>query len=302
MTAAKSTSQQTLTTAASARARVRPRTFSQGRAATAPAARRAPGRACSWDGGVAARSCTASVCNSTCEATRANCVKPNASLPDDGCESAATCGLPCTCSYVVVSAVADTQLRQDHPTFNYGASYAIWADQGASDSKTSLVRFDLGTIPTGASIVSAFLHIFVSDNDSGDVYTLHRVLEAWDEGDGGFAGAVVAGATWNQRQGGVPWTDRDGGCGPEGSCTADAGGSFKPNSTWTWFMPSVDSTWVHNWHNGTYVNYGLAIRSVIAGDDGVHFASKDAPDAGDFAGAGAYIDAGPRLEVWFVVP
>lgn len=103
-----------------------------------------------------------------------------------------------------VSGVADTQLRQDLPTTNYGTATVLGVDGDEDNnsatpsvSRQTLVRFDdlfgsgPGQVPADRDIVRARLVIdlnaAVSSAADGAGLTAHRMLAPWSE----------AGATWN---------------------------------------------------------------------------------------------------------
>ena len=150
--------------------------------------------------------------------------------------------------------VLDTYLRQDEPTYNYGAEERFCTDSGGDDRR-ALLRFDLGTI-NAPPITKATLHIVTDGGDSGqspDVHLAYQVLEAWYEG--GSAG-VAGVASWNESQAGVSWTTA--GVGPGSRADAPVG-SYTPITSETRYDVDIDPALVNGWIVDPDSNHGLAI-------------------------------------------
>ena len=85
---------------------------------------------------------------------------------------------------------SDTRLNANSANNNYGNNNTIRAD---SPRDWSLFRWTLSGIPSGATITSVNVDLFVSR--VGGVFQLHQLLRDWDEGT----------ATWNRPAAGQTW-------------------------------------------------------------------------------------------------
>jgi len=111
----------------------------------------------------------------------------------------------------------DTTIRKDTATFNYGiSSYAMINATGAAQAR-GLIKFDLSSIPSNATISSATLTLYCSsEQTTADVTAkIHRSLVAYFEGakDGAAPDGGQDGSTWNLRNanGSVAWVGGAGG-------------------------------------------------------------------------------------------
>ena len=93
----------------------------------------------------------------------------------------------------------DTQLRSAFPDTNYGTSVGMYisCNAGGTTWYRILIQFDLTGIPSGSTITTATLSLYLADRDGTATYAMNRVLAAaaWTE----------AGATWNTRDGTNAW-------------------------------------------------------------------------------------------------
>lgn len=107
------------------------------------------------------------------------------------------------------TAVNDVTLIEDFPgapARANGAASAMYVGQTQRDGyRRGLIRFDIASIPAGATIQSATLslHLVRTRPDEGDL-TLHKALNSWGEGaSSGFGGGGVDAApndaTWTYR-------------------------------------------------------------------------------------------------------
>jgi hypothetical protein len=107
--------------------------------------------------------------------------------------------VPDVSGYVILYSIGDTAVQQDRPNYNpsYGQTMSVRNRYGAGGSDgwewDSLVRFDLSSIPIGASVTSATLFIYYCDwddtNPQGRPLTTHRITGDWEEQT----------VTWNTR-------------------------------------------------------------------------------------------------------
>ncbi|HUS65798.1 MAG TPA: DNRLRE domain-containing protein [Kofleriaceae bacterium] len=170
-------------------------------------------------------------------------------------------------------AVLDTYLRNDEPTYNYGAEERFCTDSGGDDRR-ALLRFDLAAV--GApTITEATLHIVTDGGDSGqspDVHLVYQVLEPWYEG--GNAGEVGV-ASWFEAQAGVSWTTD--GAGPGSRADAPVG-SYTPITSETRYDVAIDPALVNAWLLEPDSNHGLAIVNG-GGDATCYYSAEQAEPA-----------------------
>jgi hypothetical protein len=166
--------------------------------------------------------------------------------------------------------IVDTYLRMTAPSFNYGASDRMCVD--ATDDRKVLLRVDVSTIPGGAEVVGASLHLWTglaASDGSVATYSAHAMLESWDEGD---ASAAPSTASYDERAAGTAWTAAGAGI---GSRAGSAIGSFVPAAVDTEYRIDLDPAAVQGWIEDEGSNFGVAI--VTASGDGACF------DATEFA-------------------
>jgi len=169
--------------------------------------------------------------------------------------------------------VVDTYLRFNNPTFNYGAAERMCADT-TDDDRRILLRIDVSSLPAGASVVSADLHLWTGTltNDlSTQTYSVHRMLESWSEGG---QNAAAGAASWNERAASTPWTVSGAGTGSRDDAVI---GSFVPTAIDTEYTVPLDPELIAGWLADSESNFGIII--VAAGADGACFASTEFPTA-----------------------
>lgn len=184
------------------------------------------------------------------------------------------------------SDMVDNFLRLTKPTFNYGVSQRLCADT-TTDDRRILLRIDVSSIPAGAEVVGANLHIWTgtSTNDlSPETFSIYRMLESWNEGSKDAAEGV---ASWNERKSGTAWTVAGAG---NGSRDDVAVGSFVPAALDTEYIVPLDPALISGWVSDVDSNNGIQI--LAAGSNGACFASSE------FATASRH----PSLSVSWVAP
>jgi len=89
---------------------------------------------------------------------------------------------PSTGSTFSFTPVADTYTNQASPDSAYGSSTSFSVVGGSTSAKQAFLRFDVTGLPTGASVSSAKLRLFVT-NDSTSGGLFHQVTNTtWAEG------------------------------------------------------------------------------------------------------------------------
>jgi hypothetical protein len=147
---------------------------------------------------------------------------------------------------------ADTQLDLANPDFNYGGSIEFNCD--SNTLITGLVRFDLDSIPPGATVLSATLELWTGTDPLSDgTIELHRVLEDWREGN---QDGATGDSSWNQRQPGVDWDVA--GAYPPLSSTAGIEASLATSAADTPYSFALSPALVQGWVDAPASNNGLA--------------------------------------------
>ena len=169
---------------------------------------------------------------------------------------------------------ADTFLRFNNPTLNYGDTQRLCADTTADDRRI-LLRADLSSLPPGAEVLAAELHIWTGSNTndlSTQTLSLYRLLEGWNEGNQDAAAGV---ASWNERTAGTAWTVAGAGVGSRDDV---ASGSLAPAALDTEYVVALPPDLVAGWLADPASNFGLVM--VAAGSDGACFNSREAAATG----------------------
>ncbi|MBI5292462.1 MAG: DNRLRE domain-containing protein, partial [Chloroflexi bacterium] len=132
---------------------------------------------------------------------------------------------------------------------------------------SSLLRFDLSGIPANATITSATLSLWLTDDfsDNAGAFNVYRVKRAWTE-DGATWNAAAAGSNWNT-PGLDLTTDAEGAAIASRVMTASAANGEKQ---WT-----LDAAKVQEWVSGALANNGLLLRAGVEQNDQYRFASSD---------------------------
>jgi hypothetical protein len=142
----------------------------------------------------------------------------------------------------------DTHISQWQPTNNYGGNVTMLARQGYV--RSMLVRFDVSSIPAGATIQQATLSLYaLSRSNAGNLTVdLYEVKRPWAEGQ----------ATWNLARTGQPWALP--GCGqPESDLAATPASSQFVNAVDTWFNWEVTDL-VQLWVANPASNQGMILK------------------------------------------
>ncbi len=148
---------------------------------------------------------------------------------------------------VIIKAYADASIRSDYGLTNYGSYTYLWVG-GDSYIARALVRFNLSSIPSGASIISAELKLTLWKAPSCSVEVrAHRILEDWLEDH----------VTWLNRGVVVSWTNFGGDYSStvEGSFTVSSSASDGDEFT----MDVTD--YVRNVVSGNVPDYGLILEA-----------------------------------------
>jgi len=173
------------------------------------------------------------------------------------------------------SAGSDTYIRTGSVTYNYGASTELHIHS----TYTSLIAFDISSLPASATITSANVSLYCTGNFSLDnelVGSAYRALTQWYEGakDGAEPDAEQDGSTWNLRNanGSVQWVDNTAGGKSGGDYASSATDTESLTTVSTWYSWNITDD-VKAWHGETATNYGVWIlgnntyRKIMASSD-----------------------------------
>jgi uncharacterized repeat protein (TIGR01451 family) len=146
---------------------------------------------------------------------------------------------------------ADTFIEEDDQTAdNGGADPLLTRPQPVGSINRALYRFDLSSLPAGATVTNARLFLTSRNSRSDHLANLHRVTSSWTEV-----------ANWT-----TPWAS------PGGDFDAAVLGTFVPNQS----RQAVNVTpVVQGWVAGTFANHGFLLdpNGSDAGD--AQWASRD---------------------------
>jgi hypothetical protein len=208
---------------------------------------------------------------------------------------------------VTLSAVADTSLFENHPDSNLGGTTLVAGTNQQFSRSRALFRFDLGALPSGATITEVHVTLNVTrrpdpDQHGGPVdsdFSLFPLLVDWGEGSGGEvtgSNAQPGDATWNERQfnsnswgvpGGLAGVDYAG----NPSATTSVGGI----GTYVWGSSTELVADAQGWLDDPSTNFGFILISQNEGTAGTgrRFASDEQQGGGT---------SSPQLELVYSVP
>jgi hypothetical protein len=159
------------------------------------------------------------------------------------------------------SGTVDTYIDQFTPAGSFGTLDRLevrWYDPGTglTEHMNTLLRFDLSSIPTGATVTSAKLTLYstrAAANDASDVVTLDKVVSAWNDTN-----------TWSM---GVPATA------PSGvTCPGVAGYTLAPSPPEIYVITGMDAL-VQGWIRTPAGNFGLMLSTGM--NLNIRFASSE---------------------------
>lgn len=174
----------------------------------------------------------------------------------------------------------DTHISDAAPTTNYGTSDEIVVGELATVVQTnrSLIKFDLSSIPSGATISSAVLSLWTKTDYATDnsTFKVHRVKRNW----------VEAQATWNIYSTGNNWGTAGADHADDFDSTEHASRAFSATETidaeTQFTFDATGLTELKKMIDGTYTNYGWIVRGLIpeTANAGYTFHSSSGTTAG----------------------
>jgi len=185
---------------------------------------------------------------------------------------------------------SDTWLGYNDDLENFGNDWDIHVRHdwyGTYDDRVTLIKFDLGSLPSNAVITGASLSLLYYDdyNISGDdslTVSAYRMLKSWTEGTGG-SGNGRTGASWYYQyaypsttqwyNGGARGVNQDRQTNPDASVTLYNIDGY----AWTTFSGSSITASVANWYADPSQNFGWALDYTSYSDstDGAIFHSSE---------------------------
>jgi hypothetical protein len=165
------------------------------------------------------------------------------------------------------TAGTDTFMAEDNATTNYGTSTAVFATSSTNQRRLSLLKFDLSTIPTTATIDSATLSLWNTGTKAASLdLALYSVLSAnssWTEG----------GATWNTTNGTAYWAGDAAQNGGTDAGSSVSGTDYYATALGTFTYTSnaaADTEWQVSLSTSQISsmvsnNYGMVLRMITAG-------------------------------------
>jgi hypothetical protein len=168
----------------------------------------------------------------------------------------------------------DTYLAHWAVTSNYGSTGEILVGSSGGETARTLIKFDLSSIPSDATVTAATLTLTISYDLSSNVrdYKIYQALRNWNDDQ----------ATWNEWTTGNSWTTA--GAGSNGNdinlstvwATATMGASDPINTNKDFVFNSTGISELQKMVNGTYTNYGWMIKADTENNDRYNFYSSAA--------------------------
>ncbi len=151
--------------------------------------------------------------------------------------------------------------------WNYGSDASLSVD---SSTQRSLLRFELGALPTGVRVESATLALYATSPNPTGTVDLHRVTHSWTEGSClGTGGCTADGATWATYDGSSNWSTAGG----DFDATPEDSQAIPASADWMqWDVTAL----VNDWLSGNRPDYGVLLTAT---GGSAAFASSDYGDA-----------------------
>lgn len=219
-----------------------------------------------------------------------------------------------TTTSVTLNPSKDNTLFEEYTTNSNGKGAHVYAGQiagtGGEALRRALLRFDLTSIPSGASVTSAALSLTTTKQVSQDFdFTVHKVTADWGEGNsnagepgGKGIGAQANDATWLRRfYNTISWTTSGGDFVATASDTKPVGNMFSAPVT-TWNGPGILAD-VNAWIAAPATNFGWIIRGTEANPgEAQRFGSRENTVANDRPKLAVTYSSAPAptpYESWF---
>lgn len=172
----------------------------------------------------------------------------------------------------VTGVTADTYISTEagEPFSNYGATEELRSEQDVNER--ILLRFDLGSLPTSATVFDARVTVNILQVAPPATLTPRRLLEAWTEGNADGAAGV---ANSTQRTAVAAWTTVA--AGSPGSSSATPMGTAAVTATGDLTI-QLDAVTVQGWIADAGQNFGMIFFN--SSGESVRFASSEHANTG----------------------
>ncbi len=189
----------------------------------------------------------------------------------------------------------DAHIRQANATYNYGATTPLMVDSdepyNSSNDMSALLYWDLSTIPTGSTVDSASVTVYVENVTESPGYNLYAMMQAWTEGTGNGS-ATGNGATWNTYDGTNAWPGGAGGAGAsDRSATVLANFAATSTGSHEVSLGGNGLDVLESWVNTPADNKGFMIHAGST-SNGLDFTSKE----------GTTVANRPKLTISYCTP
>jgi hypothetical protein len=188
-------------------------------------------------------------------------------------------GMVSNCTTVSVVATEDTYLSANDVTYNNGGNTELHVNATTgTDRRTTLLKWDLSSIPSNATVSSASLSLNVTDASSL-AFNLYNMRRTWVEGTGNRTASDTS-ANWNTYDGATSWgtvgaantsSDRY-----DTNLWSASTSSFSSTGSKTEALNADGVAVVQGWVSGSLGNYGLIIQNYSGStNDAVYFSSSE---------------------------
>jgi hypothetical protein len=173
---------------------------------------------------------------------------------------------------------ADARIISIFPDTNYGRGDLLSVFFAPAHTQYTLMAFDLGSLPANQTVASATLTLYSRLDDGGNPNArpmfILRLVQPWVESE----------VSWNERSTGISWTNPDPQFGAKWDAVGTTGVAADTDNAYatSYANPQASdlpvvwdmTTLVSEWHNGTYLNYGLWLGADTTGNS-LTFRSED---------------------------
>jgi hypothetical protein len=137
----------------------------------------------------------------------------------------------------------DSYISRINSTTNYGTLSSLYIKGSSTDTKRTLLQFDLSSIPAGAVIDAASLQLYHTAGAISETVDLYRLTKQWTE----------TGVTWNKADALNSWATAGGDGDPTVVASTNLGTTL--NTYKAWDVLSL----ARGWYSGAYPNNGVAL-------------------------------------------
>ena len=154
----------------------------------------------------------------------------------------------------------DTYIDSSAPTTDFSAAISLVADLDfsayptISRTRQVLIKYDLSSIPSNATVIGAYLNIYI--NTEGKIFSLHRMLSSWS-----------GSSTYNSLTAGISLDNNDAVSTAEAIVGVTTSGQGIDGYT-GFIRVNLNVSTIQGWINGTYDNNGYVIVNALTDSSG----------------------------------